>query len=568
MLEKKLLRVNLRTGKAAITSCEDSYTTLGGRAFTSTIISKEVAPDSHPLGSKNKLVIAPGLISGTMFSSSNRLSVGAKSPLTGGIKESNAGGNCAFKLGRMGIKGIIIEDIAPKEEGFKILYISPDEVRLDEAGEIVGLNVYDSWAKLQKKYGKKAAMMIIGRAGEFSMPIASIALTDKDGLPGRSAGRGGMGAVMGSKRLKAIVIDDKDVDCFKDNEFLSKTVKTYAKLMLENPSMAERYPYYGTAGNLAFINKMTGLPTRNFSQGEYEKIGNISGEKMFEIQCERKGKEKIPHACMPGCIVRCSKEYVDSEGKLLCQSFEYETLCLMGSNLDVDDLDEIARMNYYCDDIGIDTMDAGVALGVLSEAGVIPFGDSEGYKDALRQVGENTSLGRLIGAGAEICGKVYGVRRVPTVRGQGLAAYDPRFCKGLGVTYATSPMGADHTAGSTLFLAMDHKNKDIQVEASKQMQRTCMLLDTLGMCFITLKMATANSNLVEDMIKIITGSGVSMDVLTEQSEQILKIEREFNEGAGFSKQSNILPEFFRDEPLLPSDECFDVEKEAIQNIYG
>lgn len=568
MLEKKLIRVNLKTGDVSAAPCGDEYAALGGRAFTSAVIGKEVAPDCHPLGQYNKLVIAPGLISGTMFSSSNRLSVGAKSPLTGGIKESNAGGDCAIKLGRMGIKGIIIEDAAPEEEGFKILYISPEEVRLDEAGEITGLNVYDGWEKLQQKYGKKAAFMLIGRAGEFRMPIASIALTDKDGLPGRSAGRGGMGAVMGSKRLKAIVIDDKGVDCFKGNELLNSTVKAYAKLMLENPSMAERYPYYGTAGNMAFINKMVGLPTRNFSQGQYEKIDNISGEKMFEIQCERKGKEKVPHACMPGCIVRCSKEYVDSEGKLLCQSFEYETVCLMGSNLAIDDLDEIARMNFTCDDVGIDTMDAGVALGVLSEAGVIPFGDAEGYKDALRQVSQNTALGRLIGAGAEICGKVYGVKRVPTVRGQGIAAYDPRFCKGLGVTYATSPMGADHTAGSTLFLAIDHKNKDIQVESSKQIQRTCMLLDTMGLCFITLKMATANAGLLEDMTEIVTGRRLSVDFLTEQSEQILKMEREFNEGAGFSKEANVLPEFFRDEPLLPSDGRYDVAKEAIQNIYA
>lgn len=568
MLQKKLIRMNLKTGETSITSCGDEYATLGGRAFTSTILSKEVAPDCHPLGPYNKLVIAPGLISGTTFSSSNRLSVGAKSPLTGGIKESNAGGDCAIKLGRMGIKGIIIEDIVPEEQGFKILYISPDEVRLDEAGDIAGLNVYDSSEKLHEKYGRKAALMIIGRAGEFRMPIANIALTDKDGLPGRSAGRGGTGAIMGSKRIKAIVIDNKGIDIFKGNEFLSQTVKKYTHLIAENPSMAERYPYYGTAGNLAFINSMTGLPTRNFSQGQYEKIENISGEKMFEIQCKRKGKAKIPHACMPGCLVRCSKEYVDSEGKLLCQSFEYETICLMGSNLDVDDLDEIARMNYYCDDIGFDTMDAGVALGVLSEAGVIPFGDVEGYKDALKQVGQNTPLGRLVGAGAEICGKVYGIRRTPTVRGQGIPAYDPRFCKGLGVTYATSPMGADHTAGTTLFLAVDHKDKDIQVKASKEIQRTCTMIDTLGMCFITLKLATANIDLLENMTEIVTGDRISIDSLTEQAEQILKIEREFNEGAGFSKKSNVLPEFFRNEPVLPSEGRFDVDKEAIQNIYG
>jgi len=568
MIEKKLIRVNLKNGEISVTSSEKEYATLGGRAFTSTIISKEVTPDCHPLGPYNKLVIAPGLISGTSFSSSNRLSVGGKSPLTGGIKESNAGGDCAIKLGRMGIKGIIIEDIVPEEEGFKILYISPDEVRLDEAGDIVGLNVYDSRAKLHERYGRKAALMIIGRAGEFRMPIAKIVLTDKDGLPGRSAGRGGMGAVMGSKRLKAIVIDNKGIDLFKGNELLSQTVKEYAKLIIENPSMGERYPYYGTAGNLTFINNMTGLPTRNFSQGQYDKIENISGEKMFEVQSERKGKARIPHACMPGCLVRCSKEYVDSEGKLLCQSFEYETLCLMGSNLDVDDLDEIARMNYYSDDIGFDTMDSGVALGVLSEAGVIPFGDIEGYKDALRQVGQNTPLGRLVGAGAEICGKVYGIRRTPAVRGQGIPAYDPRFCKGLGVTYATSPMGADHTAGTTLFLTMDHKDKDIQVEGSKQIQRTCTMIDALGVCFITLKLATANIDLLEDMTEIVTGDKLSIDSLTDQAEQILKIEREFNEGAGFSKKSNVLPEFFRDEPVIPSDGRFDVDKEAIQNIYG
>ena len=567
-MEKKIIRVNLKDGKVNAAVSGDEYSTLGGHAFTSTIISKEVNPDCNPLGPYNKLVIAPGLISGTMFSSSNRLSIGGKSPLTGGIKESNSGGNCALKLGRMGIKGVIIEDIVPEDDGFKVLYISSDEVRVDDAGDIVGLNVYDTTKKLQERYGDKAGMMVIGRAGENRMPIASIALTDKDNLPGRSAGRGGMGAVMGSKKLKAVIIDDKGENCFKGDESLKTAVKTYAKLMMEDPSMGERYPYYGTAGNVAFINQFVGLPTKNFSQGSYEKIDNISGDKMMELQTERKGKEKIPHACMPGCMVRCSKEWVDSEGTLLCQSFEYETLALMGPNLDVDDLDEIARMNYYCDDIGIDTMDAGVALGVLSEAGVISFGDVEGYKAALKEVGENTPLGRLVGSGAEICGKVYGVMRVPTVKGQGLAAYDPRFCKGVGVTYATSPMGADHTAGQTLFVAMDHKDKAIQVKASRDIQRTCMMLDIMGICFLTLKMATAHPELLEEMTEIVVGKRCTIDSLNELADKILKMELEFNEGAGISKGANVLPEFFRDEPLVPSEHVFDVDEKEIKNIYA
>ena len=204
---KKILRVDMTNRKTAFEDMPEEYGKFGGRAMTSTIIGKEVPPECAPLGAHNKLVIAPGLFAGTGSPCSGRLSIGGKSPLTGGIKESNVGGLAAPKIARLGIGAIIVEG-QPEGDSMYLLKVSKDGCVIEEANDLAGLGNYDVCERVHEKHGDKPAIISIGQAGEMLLAGSSVAVADMEGQPNRHAGRGGMGAVMGSKGLKAIVIDD------------------------------------------------------------------------------------------------------------------------------------------------------------------------------------------------------------------------------------------------------------------------------------------------------------------------------------------------------------------------
>ena len=561
-----LYRVDLTRETITAETVKEKYQLLGGRALTSTIVSEEVRPTCHPLSKENKLVIAPGLISGTILSSSNRLSVGSKSPLTNGIKESNAGGNVAIKLGKLGIKAIIIEGKKSQSAKSVLIVVSKSGIEIEDASFIEGLNAYPATEKIKEKYGKKVGIMVIGKAGELMLASSQINVTDKDGLPGRSLGRGGLGAVMGSKNIKAIVVDDAGVTN-EQNKKLNELIKVFAKKLRENPVTGDIFGKYGTARNIELLNELKGLPTYNFSSGTFDYANDIGGEKINELISKRAGESKVAHACMPGCVIRCSKEFYDENGDLLCQSLEYETLCLLGSNIGLKNIDQIAELNKLCDDIGLDTMDVGVSLGVLTEAGVFKYGDFNSYKSALQDIGNGTPLGRLIASGPETCGKVYGVIRVAAVNGQGMAAYDPRVIKGLGVTYATSPMGADHTAGNTIVQPIDHRDPEIQIKYSKETQINFTLQDSLGMCILAGRITMSEKELMEDIIENIIGKKVTIDNLKEQGLEIIKLEREFNKRAGISEQKYRIPDYMKEEELEPTKEVFVVNANDMDKIF-
>ncbi len=562
----KIIRVNMTDMSIKTKSVKEKYKYLGGRGLTSAIVFDEVNPVCHPLGEENKLVIAPGLLAGTYLSSSNRLSVGAKSPLTGGIKESNSGGIVAFKLAKMGIKAVIIEG-TPKKRGMNILYISNNGVSIEDAAFIENMKTYEAIEKLRLKYGKGVGIMIIGPAGEMMLPAAQINVTDKEGHPSRSLGRGGMGAVMGSKGIKAIVVDDSGTVA-KSSRDINKFLKTLAKMLKENPVTGELFAKYGTARNILILNAMGGLPTRNFSEGAFEKADNISGERLYEMIVERGGESKVAHGCMPGCVIRCSKNFLDESGEVIAHSFEYETLCLLGSNIGIGNLEEIAILNRLCDEYGLDTMEIGGSLGVLAEAGIIPFGDFEGFKEAIEEVGRGTPFGRLIGCGSVACGWAYGVERVPTVKNQTMAAYDPRVIKGNGVTYATSPMGADHTAGNTIIVAgVIHNDPEGKVELSRDTQINIMIMDILGMCIFSARAFFASAEIAEEAVRTICGFNITFEGLRNLAKSIILREREFNRRAGLSEIHDRLPGFMLKEPVKPTGEVFDISQSEMDKIF-
>lgn len=552
----------------------EAYKGFGGRGLTSLIINNEVPPTCHPLGTKNKLVIAPGLLAGTTAPTSGRLSVGAKSPLTNGIKESNAGGMAGQYLGKLGIEAIVVEGKTDKPY---YAYLGKEKSELIEASNLKGLGNYDTVSYLQKRHGKRVAIVSIGQVGEMCLCAATVAITDIDGRPTRHAGRGGLGAVMGSKGLKAIVIDPKGTKdiSYKDEKTFKEAAKRFSRALREHPGTGKLLPTLGTDSLMKIINGAGALPTRYFKAGQFEKIEEVSGERQNEIIRERGGK--VGHPCQGGCVIRCSRIYVDKDGNYITKGPEYETIWAHGPNLGISDLDAIARMDYLADDYGVDTIEMGNAIGVAMEAGVIPFGDAKGAMGLYQELSKGTALGRILGSGAATVAKAFGISRVAVVKGQALPAYDPRAVKGIGVTYATSPMGADHTAGYTVranILGIGGKVDPLgisgQVELSKKMQVTTAALDCTGLCLFCTLMMAENPDAWSDLIEMVNaryGWQIKEHEFFKLGERVLEIEHDFNSKAGFTNVDNRLPEFFYNEPFPPHNSVFDIPDEELDKIF-
>jgi aldehyde:ferredoxin oxidoreductase len=423
----KFLRVNMASQKVMVEEVPQAYLGLGGRGLTSTMINADVPPTCNPLGPENKLILAPGVLSGTSLVNTSRISIGAKSPLTGTIKESNAGGTVAAALGHLGITAIIFEGHAPEGKQFIFRVDENGEGSLIPADAYRGMRTYALAEELLETYGKKTSVLCIGPAGEQMLTAASIQATDIDGRPCRAAGRGGLGAVMGSKGLKAILVDQggKSTDAIADPEGFKQAAKDFAKAVKEHPLTGQMLPALGTAGLVAAINSMGAFPSRNATQGVMEGWEKISGEALAKMIQERGGNPS--HMGCSQCIVHCSNEFVDKQGTFVTSSLEYETIWSMGGMTGIDDLDTIAQLDRLCDDIGVDTMDTGVAVAVAMDAGYKNFGDGQSAIDMLEEIANGTPFGKvsgLRGGGRRANTSITkGCRRS---KGQAIAAYDPR----------------------------------------------------------------------------------------------------------------------------------------------
>jgi aldehyde:ferredoxin oxidoreductase len=577
----KILRINMgaKGGPAVKSEPVGDYAGSGGRGLTSAIISKEVPPLCHPLGEDNKLVIAPGLLSGSTAAMSGRLSVGCKSPLTGGIKEANSGGQPSQMLGRLGYAAIVLEGKPKGGTLYKIL-INKDGVDIQEDNSLCMLGNYDTVEKMKAEYGEKIACISIGPAGEMKLAGASIACTDMELRPTRHAGRGGVGAVMGAKGVKVIVIDDagmkmrepKDPDKFKEAN------KEWVAGLKKHPVSGEGLPAYGTNVLTNVINEAGAYPTKNFMWGRFDTCEKISGETQAALEEERGGKGAATHGCHRGCIIRCSGTFLNKDGQYLTKQPEYETVWAHGGNCGIDDIDAIAQLDRLDDDYGLDTIEMGATIGVAMEAGIAEFGDAEAAIKLVKEVGEGTPLGRLLGSGAAVTGKVFGVERVPVVKGQSMPAYDPRGVQGIGVTYATTTMGADHTAGYAVASnimgvggSVDPLKPEGQIELSRNLQIATAAVDATGMClfvaFPVLDQPETFQALI-DMINAFYGLSLTADDVTELGKSILKSEREFNLAAGLTSKDDRLPEYFKKEKLPPHDITFQVKDEDLDKVFN
>lgn len=570
----KIFRINMSDLTSSIEDVPESWAGHGGRGLTSTIVAAEVMPTCHPLGPNNKLVIAPGLLSGTAAANSGRISMGAKSPLTGTIKESNSGGTSAQLLARCGCKAIILEG-QPADDKWYGINVSPEGVTITEESELIGKGNFAVVEALGSRLAGKHGIITIGPAGEMKMASANISVKDQDDKL-RSVGRGGLGAVMGSKKVKFITIDGKGGKLqIADPEAFKAANKTFAKALTSHP-ISQGLGQYGTNVLVNIINEAGGLPTKNFTSGQFEGHEKISGETMYDVIQERDGKPK--HGCHPGCVIQCSQIYNDADKNYKTSGFEYETIWAMGADCCVDNLDHIAEADHLMDDIGLDSIEIPVAFGVAMEAGVLGFGDGEGICRILRdEVAKGTALGRIVGGGTGAVGNAFGVTRVPVVKNQAIPAYDPRSIKGMGITYATSTMGADHTMGYSVTAnilnvggSVDPLSNEGQVELSRNLQIATAAIDSTGMCLFIAFAALDDETCLPALIDLINarfGTALTGDDVVNLGKYILKTEKGFNEAAGFTKADDRLPEFFSTEPLPPHNVVWDLSDEEIDSFW-
>jgi len=558
----KILRVDMKNEKISFENIKEEWKTIGSSALIAKIMNIEVPPTTDPLGPGNLFIVAVGPLAGTGAPQLGRISVGAKSPLTLGIKEANSGGPAGQILDRLGIRAIIVHN-APQDHRLYCLLISKDKTALIPADEYRRMKNYELVGKLRKQYGEKVAVISTGIAGERKYKGASVSFTDIFGDPSRNAARGGLGAVMGSKGLKAIIIDPAQagqVEMVNPEEF-RKVVKSWIHTLKHDVSCS-LYSRFGTPFAINNSANQGTLVSNNYRSGTPNNFIAVSGNRIQEILFERGGKM---HGCMPGCVVKCSIIYPDKDGKRLCSAYEYETIALLGTNLGIMDNDAIARLKFMCDDLGVDAIETGSSLGVAADAGKMSFGDWKSAARLLGEIEEETPLGVALGNGVVATAKYLNVSRIPAYKGQAIPGHDPRSVKGTGVTYFTSPMGADHTAGLTYRIP---KNKDKQAENSLRSQIQAATCDAFGYCLNSVPGGRASVyQFFADLMNARYGLRMTPKDIMEVGKQTLRDQLAFNEKAEFGKMDSKAAVFVREETIAPTDQLFDVDDAEMRNIW-
>ncbi len=557
----KILRVNMSSLTTTFEDLPEDMIAMGGRGLSAKILAAEVPPETNPLAPEAKLVIAGGPVAATLAPSCGRISVGAKSPLTMGIKEANAGGPAAQKMDRLGIRAIVVEGAAA-EGSLHLLKIDKDGVTLESADQYKGMKTYDLAAKLQEATDKKVGIICIGPVGERKNKSAAVTFTDKDGDCSRHAARGGLGAVMGSKGLKAILLDDRDAPAVEmaDRDAFSAAIKDWAQLVKEDGNL-QNMGRFGTPGIIVPLRSMGSMPSKNYSSEGTEGFEALAGDSLEKINEERGGRMD---GCMPGCLVRCSVVYNDADGNHLTSSFEYETIALMGTNLGITDPDVVAKFDRIADELGIDTIELGSSMGLAASAGKMEFGNADSAFALLDEVEKGTEFGLTMSDGVYDTAKALGIDRIPAFKKQAIPAHDPRVTKGTGVTYSTGPMGADHTAGVIYDNPM---SKDGQVEKSLKSQIANAMMDSLGYCNLA---APGNRAALIDFLKNLINAryGLSLEGkdLIDIGRKTLRTELDYNKGTEFGQdQGN--PEFVTTEALAPTQNVFDVDLDEMAAIW-
>jgi len=549
---RKYLHLNLGERSVRTEEFQGEAIVRAGRHFIAKTLLELGVAHVDPLSPDNPLIFSVGPFAGSNFSNANRLSVGCKSPLTGGIKEANSGGTFAFALGQLEMAGFTLYGAC--KEWVVIRITKEGSVNYETAEPYLGKGTNEAAALLFEKYGNKVSIALCGPVGEYLGLMAGISITDTDGRPSRLAARGGVGAVMGSKKVKAIVVDLNKMPAFHDRKKLMGSIREYGARLAKEPAI-DNYKRLGTAMVADITNRLGGLPVRNFSAGRMVEASEgpfkLGGDYVRELNMSRGGNPS--HACMPGCQIECSNVYVDKDGKEIVSPLEYETLGLMGSNCGLADPDDVARVNAVANDLGVDSIEAGATLAVLMEAGLGKFGDRAFMLQVLDDIRQGNERGRRFAQGAARVGEHYKVARVPVIKKQSLAAYDPRVIEGTGITMMTTAQGADHTAGSLLMLDCKDMSTAEVVAASLDFQVSWAAVDSLGLCIFGRSVTAASSGLVATALNDAHGTHYDASFIKALGLETLKMEWEFNRAAGFTEKDDELPEFFYTEPIAPTN---------------
>lgn len=553
----KLLRVNLTDGTITKENLnmQDARNYLGGRGLGSKIMMDEVDPRVEPFSPENKLIFMTGPLTGTFASCSGRYEVIAKAPLTGTIGASNSGGHFGPELKYAGYDGIIFEGASDKPV---YLHINDDEVQLRSAEHLWGKTVFDTTDELLKETEEDARVACIGPGGELKVLFATV-MNDKH----RAAGRSGLGAVMGSKKLKAVVVrGTQSIEVSKPKEFLESCVDARSKLKA-HPVTGTGLPTYGTGVLVNILNQSGALPTRNWKDGGYfEHADETGGEALRDKYLVRN------KGCF-GCNIGCGRVTKVPEGEFKCfgEGPEYEAAWSYGADCGVRDLAAITRANLICNELGIDPITMGSTLACAMElyekglvtkeelGGSLSFGDAKGIVEFTRKTGMREGFGNKLAEGSYRLAESYGHPELSmSVKKQEMPAYDGRGVQGMALEYATSNRGGCHVRGyltSPEILGVPVKLDPLVTtdKASwlKIFQDLTAVVDSVGICLFT----TFGIGLPEisEMLRGATGMSCSDEEVLKAGERIWNLEKLFNLKAGFTKKDDTLPERLLKEPL-------------------
>ena len=525
---------------------------IGGSGMGTYFLLNFCTPQTRPLSPSNPLIFMTGPFLGSGIPTSGRHQIVTKSPLTGIFLESDAGGSFGFHLKRSGFDGLII---LGKSDSPLVLTLIDGKVGFAEARDIWGLDTMETDARLRSLYGENAGVSCIGPAGEKLIPLAGIF---HDGTDARTSGRGGAGAVMGSKNLKAIVARGSSVTPLSDKKNLTELVSKKNALLKEKGAGMN---LYGTSGGMSLCEELGDLPIRNWKQGSWkEEVKAITGQRMAETILTG------DYGCV-ACPIRCGR-VVGIDGRNVGGP-EYETMAMLGSNCLVNDLDAIARANELCNRLGIDTISTGSAVafamecyehGIITEAQAgmpLEWGSGEVLNFLVKKIGEGEGIGELLGKGTRTAAKELGKGAdhfAIHCKGLDFPAHDPRCYKSLAAGYATSTRGACHLNGysypwerSVSFPEFGYNEKqDRGADEGKgvmnaRFQNLSSLLDSLKMCKFPMLLGVTLADLGYWM-KCVTGWDMTNEELETIGERIYNMKRLFNAGHGIGRDQDTLPE--------------------------
>jgi len=561
----KLLRINLTEGtvKTEIVDQQLARDFVGGRGWAIRYLFDELDPYVDPLSEDNKVIFATGPLTGTPVPSGARYMVITKSPLTGCLTCANAGGEFPTEMKRTGYDIFIIEGQAPKPT---YLWINNEAAELRSADHLWGLDVASTDELVRRETDPKARIACIGPAGEKLVKIAAI-MNDKH----RAAGRGGVGAVLGAKRLKAVAVRGvRDVPLWDSEKFFAISDKIREEILRSAKKGELILRDYGTSYVSSLTNSYGILPTRNFQLGQFSGVDNISGEALNKkYLLHRKPCHGCPVAC--GRVTKVKHPIYGGTG----EGPEYETLAAFGSACGVDDLEAIIKANYLCNELGLDTISMGMTIACameLYEKGYVDhqdtgwplrFGNAEAIVSLTQKTALRIGFGDLLAEGSYRMASHYGHPELSiSSKKLEFPGYDPRGVKGMGLLYATSNIGASHMRGDSIYVELGYMSIDAdpltyqgKANYSKQLQDIFAVIDSAGLCvFVAMRYFVMHDesmsiNRLASLMKAATGTDYNDENLLLAGERIYNLERLFLSEAGITRRDDILPVRMIREPM-------------------